>query len=60
GSSKNNNIKVISPLEFLDVNYPDSEVNKGKSKDLEEFDFETIVNEIFKPIANLIRIKAQL
>lgn len=57
GSSKNNNIKVISPIEFLNVNYPDKDVNKKKSQDIKYFDFKTIVNEVYKPIANLVRVK---
>ncbi len=57
GSSKNNNIRVISPVEFLNANYPDKDQNKEKSKDIKHFDFKTIVNEVYKPIANLVRIK---
>jgi len=57
GSSKNNNIKVISPLEFLNVNYPDKDQNKEKAKDIKHFDFKTIVNEVFKPITNRISVK---
>jgi hypothetical protein len=60
GSSKNNNIKVITPHEFLNTNYPDENKNKEKAQDLELFDFKTIINEIFKPIADLVRVKAQL
>lgn len=56
-SSKNNNIRVLSPIEFLNINYPDNDENELKSRDIEHFDFQTITNEIFKPIANLIRVK---
>lgn len=56
-SVRNNNIIVISPNEFLSVNYPDKEDNERKRKDLEQFDFKTIVNEVFEPIAELIRVK---
>ena len=60
GSSKNNNIKVISPIEFLNVNYPDKDENVKKSKDIKQFDFKTIVDEVFKPITNRISVKMHL
>ncbi len=59
GSSKNNNIKVISPSEFLNLNYPDLEHHEKKYEDIKEFDFKTIIEQVFEPIANLIRIKEQ-
>jgi len=57
GSSKNNNIKVLTPKEFLNINYPDKDVNEGKEKDIKHFDFNTIVNEVFMPIAKLVSVK---
>lgn len=60
GFSKNNNIKVISPIEFLNVNYPDKDEKVKKSKDIKQFDFKTIIDEVFKPITNRISVKIHL
>lgn len=59
-SSKNNNIRVLSPIDFLAVNYSDQDENEAKSKVVKCFDFQTIIDEVFKPIANLIRVKKSL
>lgn len=56
-SSRNNNIIVISPHDFLNSNYIDKEERNRKSNDLESFDFQTIIREVFEPIADLIRVK---
>lgn len=56
-SSRNNNIIVISPHDFLNSNYIDKDERDRKSNDLESFDFQTIIREVFEPIADLIRVK---
>jgi hypothetical protein len=57
GSSKNNNINVLSPSDFLISNFPDENDRKKKMIDINIFDFKTIVEEVFTPISNLIRTK---
>lgn len=57
--ARNSNITVISPSDLIASNCIDKKDKEKMERRISTFDFTAILNEIFKPVTELIRIKAE-